>query len=224
MDAQFEHDGWSVHRNVLPRELHDALTALFATHAAAGPGVRSGLDHAAVRALAKCAAVRALVEPILGPAAFCHRATLFDKHDAANWTVAWHQDRVVPVQERIDAAGFGPWSDKPGCGVHVQPPATVLANLLAVRVDLDGSHAANGGLCVLPGSHRSGVLSRDAIATFVATVPPFVPEVPPGGALRLRPLLLHSSPRVASPSHRRIVHLEFAPCELPDPVRFRVRV
>jgi hypothetical protein len=68
------------------------------------------------------------------------------------------------------------------------------------------------------------VLSRAAVDALVASSHPVVAEVPPGGALRLRPLLLHCSTRAVVPSRRRIVHLEFAPCELPGPVRFRTRV
>jgi hypothetical protein len=223
--ADFERSGWSVHTNVLPAALREDLLAVFASIANDRAGSRAGLEHAAVQALAKSPNVRAIVAPILGEAAFCFRATLFDKHDAANWLVAWHQDRVVPVRERIDdAPGYANWSQKPGDGTFVEPPAAVLAELLAIRVDLDGSALANGGLRVIAGSHHDVVLSRVRIDDIVATATPAQPEVPPSGALRLRPLLLHASSRSLAGGHRRIVHLEFAAEELPDPVRYRARV
>jgi hypothetical protein len=42
------------------------------------------------------------------------RATLFDKSPTANWLVVWHQDTALPVQERREAPGWGPWSVKDG--------------------------------------------------------------------------------------------------------------
>jgi hypothetical protein len=197
---------------------------LFDAYVTDRAGLRSGLDHEVVRTLACTPSIRALVEPILGRAAFAFRATLFDKNAAANWLVAWHQDRMVPVRERVAAAGFGPWSDKPKDGVFVQPSAAVLPTLLAVRVDLDGSNERNGGLRLLTGSHTVGILSRDRITALVAAGTVVVPDIPAGGALRLRPLLLHASQPSNGASHRRIVHIEFAPCELPAPVRFRTQV
>jgi hypothetical protein len=214
-------DGYTCVANVLTAELRPAVAAVFATLANESAGLRSGLDHDAVRELARSPAVRTLIEPIVGPEAFVFRATLFDKHAAANWSVAWHQDRVVPVQQYVDEAGYGPWSDKGDDGVFVEPPGEVLQSLLAVRIDVDGSGPANGGLRVLSGSHRDGVLSRERIAALVADRPAATPDVPPGGALVMRPLLLHGSLRATDACHRRIVHLELAPRELTGRVRFR---
>jgi len=47
------------------------------------------------------------------------QAILFDKTPDANWKVAWHQDLTIPVEARIETAGFGPWSGKDGVP-HVQ--------------------------------------------------------------------------------------------------------
>ncbi|HEX8338468.1 MAG TPA: hypothetical protein VF621_17245, partial [Pyrinomonadaceae bacterium] len=79
----------------------------------------------AALSLAHSAAVRALVEPVLGEGCFPVRGVLFDKTPAAPWKVAWHQDLTIAVRGRADAEGFGPWSVKAGVP-HVQPPARVL--------------------------------------------------------------------------------------------------
>jgi hypothetical protein len=50
----------------------------------------------------------------LGGEAVPFGATLFDKSSSANWLVAWHQDRALPLMERREAAGWGPWSQKDG--------------------------------------------------------------------------------------------------------------
>lgn len=216
MVATFDDLGFAVHAQVLDERDIAALAGCFAD---ARAGDRDGLTHAAVRTIASSPGVRALVEPHLGGAAVAIRATLFDKTPSTNWLVAWHQDRVVPVQQRCDVAGYRAWSQKHGQW-FVEPPAAVLGGLLAVRLDLDGSDERSGGLRVVPGSHRHGVLSPAAIAERAAAGPVQTPLVPAGGALCMRPLLLHASSRAVAAAHRRIVHLEFAPAPLPEPLAF----
>jgi hypothetical protein len=216
-------DGYAVHADVLAPELLEPLAAVFAAVVAGRAGVRSGLDHDAVRALARSPRVRALVEPLLGEGAFAYRATLFDKTAAADWGVAWHQDLVVPVAARTGDAGWGPWSEKDGVR-YVQAPVAVLGGLLAVRVALDGESAANGGLHVLPGTHRFGVLGTARVAELAASIPGVTPRVPARGATILSPLLVHGSRRAAHGGPRRTVHLELAARELPGALRFRERV
>lgn len=208
-----------MHTHVVDARLLVALGEVFALAIPDRAGCRTGLEHAVVQELVRCPAVRDLVAPVLGAQAFAFRATLFDKSPRANWLVAWHQDRVVPVRARSEAAGFGPWAHKRE-GVFVQPPTAVLEQLLAVRIDLDGSGAGNGGLRVLPGTHRHGVLEPDRIAELACAQLPVTCDVALGGALCLRPLLLHSSSRATIVGHRRVVQLEFAAVPLPGGVEF----
>ena len=65
--------------------------------------------------------VGAVAASVLGGAARPVRAILFDKTARTNWSLAWHQDRVIAVQRRMDVEGFGPWSRKHGA-LHVAPP------------------------------------------------------------------------------------------------------
>jgi hypothetical protein len=65
-----------------------------------------------VRLLARSAAIRTLVEAVLGPRCFAVQATLFDKSPEANWKVAWHQDLTIPVRNRQCVPGFTAWSEK----------------------------------------------------------------------------------------------------------------
>jgi hypothetical protein len=39
---------------------------------------------------------------------------LFDKSPDRNWLVTWHQDRALPLEERREVPGWGPWSVKSG--------------------------------------------------------------------------------------------------------------
>ena len=167
-----------------------------------------------VRELAASAAIRALVAPVVGPSARVARGLLFDKAPGANWKVAWHQDLSIAVRRRVDVDGYGPWSVKAGV-THVQPPVEVLRGMLTVRLSLDDCGPDNGPLNVLPGSHSAGVLSPAQVAQWRQAVPPVGCHVPAGGALLMRPLLLHASSEAASPGHRRVVHLEYAAGDLP---------
>lgn len=185
-------------------------------------GRRDGLRLDAVRALVAAEPIRAIVRMVLGPQAFAIRATLFDKTPAANWLVAWHQDVTVAVRARREVPGFAAWSVKAGV-VHARAPAAVLASMLAIRVEVDGTDATRGPLRVIPGSHAHGILDRGTIERLTQATAAVECLVPAGGALLMRPLLLHASSRASVPGHRRVVHLEFASGELPDGLAWHER-
>ena len=161
-----------------------------------------------------------LARTALGENARLVRGLFFDKPPKANWKVAWHQDLTIAVEKRIDLHGFGPWTTKAGV-THVQPPIDVLEGMLALRVHLDDCGTLNGALRVMPGSHRHGRLSREAISECVKTETPTVCEVPRGGVLLMKPLLLHSSSLSSEPSHRRVIHFEFSSSKLPEGLSWR---
>lgn len=158
----------------------------------------------------------------LGPGAFPVRGMLFDKTPVANWKVGWHQDLTIAVQHRVEAPGYGPWSEKAGV-VHVQPPVAVLETMLAVRLHIDECGTDNGPLRVLAGSHRAGKLRDAEIPSWRSRVPEQVCVVPRGGVLLMRPLLLHASSPASSPQHRRVLHLEYAGCDLAAGLEWRWR-
>lgn len=175
-----------------------------------------------VRALANDPRVRALVEVALGPSARAVRGLFFDKVPGANWKVAWHQDTTIAVQAQQKVPGFGPWSVKFGVP-HVRPPASVLENMLAVRVHLDDCGEDNGPLRVSPGTHLSGVLDAADFIALRARHGEFALTCPRGGAILMKPLLLHASSPATNPRHRRVIHLEFAAGELPAPLAWHER-
>ena len=137
------------------------------------------------------------------------RATFFNKSSVANWLVAWHQDRVLPVRERCDTPGWGPWSMKSGV-IHACAPTTALASVVALRVHLDDSTPDTGPLRVLPGTHAIGVLSEDRIREFAAQGVPVDCLVAQGGVVVMRPLLVHASSKALSSAPRRVLHFEYA--------------
>jgi ectoine hydroxylase-related dioxygenase (phytanoyl-CoA dioxygenase family) len=177
--------------------------------------VRNLLDMSpAIEELAHSTAVRELIEPVLGSDCFPVRGILFDKIPDANWKVPWHQDVTIAVQEKVEAEGFGPWSTKSDV-LHVQPPAYVLERMLSVRLHLDTCGEANGALRVIPGSHRQGRIPEEQIPSVRQASSEHVCALEVGGALLMRPLLLHASSPSLVPEHRRVVHLDFAAVQLP---------
>ena len=218
-----EHDGAAVLPDVVTRNeierLIDACRQGFGD---------SGRRHAMrnllsavplVRDLAASTAVRGVVEPLIGPAARAVRAIYFDKLPGANWNVAWHQDLSIAVVQRVDVEGYGPWSVKDGV-VHVEPPPELLQRMVTVRIHLDDCGKENGPLRVIAGSHRLGRLDDCGIREAVERGPMRTCVVGAGGAVVMRPLILHSSLPSQQLRHRRVIHLEFAASDLPVGLRW----
>jgi ectoine hydroxylase-related dioxygenase (phytanoyl-CoA dioxygenase family) len=172
-------------------------------------GLRHALPHRAIASLAKNARLLGIAQEILGREAFPFRATLFDKSPTSNWLVVWHQDTALPLRDRREAPGWGPWSVKEGV-IYAHAPAYALYDVLGLRVHLDDSTAQNGPLRVLPGSHKDGVLSDDAIHELVARVRSVDCTIAKGEILAMRPLLVHSSSKSHSEGSRRVIHIEYS--------------
>lgn len=212
MNYEIERDGFAIVSGVLsPDERSKLLSALGLAPKA---GHRGLLAEPAVRELARNGAMLGLVRPHVPEAPMPVRAIFFDKSPEANWVVAWHQDLTIEVRARTDLPGFGPWSVKDGVP-HVQPPIELMEQMLAVRLHFDDADASNGALRVLPGSHQLGRLSIGRIHELRAQHSEVLCTVSAGDALLMRPLLLHASNRSAKPSHRRVLHIEYAGFQLP---------
>jgi ectoine hydroxylase-related dioxygenase (phytanoyl-CoA dioxygenase family) len=179
-------------------------------------GMRNLLELSpCVSRLAQSQKIRSLVEPILGDSARVVRGIFFDKQPTANWKVPWHQDVTIAVKNRLDLPDYHPWSVKGGIS-HVQPPTAILDQMLTVRIHLDKTDESNGALKVIPGSHAHGKLTEMEIDRWKRTALGISCNLEPGGILLMRPLLLHASSASIVPSHRRVIHLEYASHLLPS--------
>jgi len=217
--------GFTIVRGVLTAADVDRMSAAVdgdIVQAGGRGGVRNLLDVVEFRELAESPALRRIAESILGDGAFVVRGILFDKTDAANWKVPWHQDVTIAVTDRVDVDEYGPWSVKAGV-VHVQPPARVMERMVSVRLHLDDCPAENGALRVLPGTHRDGKLSAEQIDAAVAEVAPVTCEAHAGDVLVMRPLLVHASSAAMVPRHRRVIHFDYANVELAGGLEWRER-
>jgi hypothetical protein len=219
-----ERQGFAVIPDLLdPQEIVDLVQAV--TNADKQVGVRKRSSVYAIRnlldsvpAIAELAASEKLSKvagQVLGAAATPVKGTLFDKTPDANWLVPWHQDLTICVNKRVDLDGYGPWTTKAGV-VNVQPPVSVLEQMLAIRIHLDDCDEHNGPLRVLPGTHRLARLSADQIELAQAQINPINCVVSSGGAVLMRPLLLHASSPSKIPGHRRVIHIDYAAIKLPS--------
>lgn len=172
-------------------------------------GARHLLSVPAIAAVARDSRLIELAAGVLGRAPMPFGATLFDKSPEANWLVVWHQDTALPLLERRDVAGWGPWSEKAGV-TYAHAPADALASVVAIRLHLDDSTEENGPLRVLPGTHQLGVLSDEQIRSAARDIRPVSCTVERGGVLVMRPLLVHTSSKVVAPVPRRVLHFEYA--------------
>jgi hypothetical protein len=171
--------------------------------------------HAGVRRwLARPGAIWKFAAAVLGEACHPVRAILFDKTASTNWALAWHQDRTIAVAERIEVAGFGPWTVKSGL-LHVAPPFDVLAGMVTLRVHLDAVPATNAPLLIAPGSHRLGLIPEASVKRVVENCGSAVCLAEAGDIWLYATPILHASEAASDPTHRRVLQVDFAVGDLP---------
>jgi ectoine hydroxylase-related dioxygenase (phytanoyl-CoA dioxygenase family) len=208
---KLDSEGFAIEENVLSRaDINFLITTLKGGSKA---GTRNLFAISEIRSLACSTMIRKLMENLLGKECFAVRAIFFDKSPEANWKVTWHQDLTIAVKAQKEIPGYGPWSIKDDIP-HVQPPNCVLEQMLTIRIHLDDCNSENGPLRVISGSHQHGKLSSEQIQDVQSKIPETTCLIPRGGALLMRPLILHASSKANLPSHRRVIHLEFAISEL----------
>jgi ectoine hydroxylase-related dioxygenase (phytanoyl-CoA dioxygenase family) len=219
----FDTAGYAVADLKLTHQQCDALAASIPAAAAGRGGVRGLVDHPSVLQLLTHQQLGKYLWSVVGRDLVAVKATLFDKTMQSNWRVQWHQDRVIAIRERMDVVGYGPWTVKAGVA-HVEPPTSVLDQMLAVRIHLDEAGAGNGALRVIPGSHRAGKLSEEDLLNHTMDGESVEVPVAKGGLLVMRPLLIHASSPSAAPDHRRVLHIELAPIEAISPLQWHTSV
>lgn len=228
----YRQHGFHLVRNVVDSATIDVLKNVLDEVEAAGDSarVRGGATYGlrnlltavpAALKLAKSAPLRRLVEAICGPNARPTKGLYFDKTPEANWGVPWHQDLTIVVKESREVPGFVNWSVKAG-RTNVQPPAEVMAQIVAVRVHLDSCPADNGALHVLPGTHLNGRLGLSTIEQICRDVPDHICEAASGDVLLMSPLLLHASFPSRQSTRRRVLHFEYSALDLPGGLEWDV--
>lgn len=179
-----------------------------------GAGTRRLLSLPWCVALAHKIRYSAVLADIIPRHYFVVQCTYFEKSPTKNWLVAWHQDLSIPVAAYVPHPALSGWSEKEG-QLTVQPPAEMMADILAIRVHLDECRVEDGALRVVPRSHTQGRLNADAIKKMRRQQGETVCPVSRGGSLMFRPLLLHASSKSSAGKPRRVLHFLFAPSQIP---------
>lgn len=216
--ANLESAGYELKRATVGAECRGLLLGL-TTPAAMSGAVhhRTGGAFAARGLLRKVPELRrqleacgidALASTVLGDRAVPIDATFFDKHARANWTVPGHQDRIMAIASTTKR------KHRIRDGItYAELDAETLAGLVALRVHFDATDGDTGALCVVPGSHRNGILSNSQILE--VPLERYVPcAAAAGDVLVLRPLLLHRSSPSRGDGQRRVLHVVYATHEL----------
>lgn len=162
--------------------------------------------------------VGALAASLL-PNARIVRVVAFNKTEAANWTLPWHQDRVLALRERIETPGFTNWTNKAGIW-HAEPPIELLERMIFVRIHLDPADDANGCLQLALGTHTRGkIAATDAQAVAKAAfVENCVAER--GDVLFAKALILHRSSPSRTGANRRAIRIDYCADPLPPPLEW----
>ena len=203
--------GYSIFDHVFQRsEMSRVVEALAAAHLErTKAGARHVLNVPAVRELSADPRLISIASQFVGSTPIAFRATLFDKSPKANWLVVWHQDTALPLEHRVEGAGWGPWSTKAGV-LYAHAPAWALEQVVALRVSLDDSTATNGPLRVLPDTHHGGVFNDQQIAQLAGHTTPTDCVALSGGIVAMRPLTVHASSKSIDAQPRRVLHIEYA--------------
>ncbi len=156
--------------------------------------------------------LRVLINDVMGNNFFVVKSIYFDKPEASNWYVAYHQDLTISVDKKHQLDNFGPWTTKQD-QFAVQPPLEVLENITTIRIHLDDTDENNGALNVIPKSHLKKIYRPETIDWEQETE--ISCAVKQGGVMLMKPLTLHSSGRTTNNKKRRVIHIEFSNIELP---------
>jgi ectoine hydroxylase-related dioxygenase (phytanoyl-CoA dioxygenase family) len=162
-----------------------------------------------------------IINDLFGNSYFVVKSIYFDKPEASNWFVPYHQDLTISVDKRVEIEGFGPWSVKQN-GYAVQPPLALLESNFTIRIHLDDTDENNGALRVIPKSHFKGIYRPDKIDC--GKEMEVSCTVPKGGIMLMHPLLLHASSRTTNNQKRRVIHIEFSNQRLPEPLQWSERI
>lgn len=147
------------------------------------------------------------------------RLVAFNKSEAGNWSLPWHQDRVIAVRDRAEIPGYSNWTRKSGVW-HVEPPIGLLERMVFLRVHIDGADAEAGCLEIASGTHAHGLVSAseaERIATEAGIESCIARR---GDVLAAKALILHRSAASRRPVTRRALRIDYSADTLPSPLEW----
>lgn len=214
---QFNQTGAAVFPAKAPPDICDLLRPDLHGIAA---GSRINTPSSTIRTLISTnGAIGELATKLAGPNVRPVRILAFDKTAKRNWSLGWHQDRVIAVKERIETPRFNNWTVKAGVP-HVEPPREILEQMFSVRLHLDDCDDDNGALKVIPGSWLRGPVTNTTLLEEARAAKVTVCTAKRGDVLAMRALTYHASDAAIAPTRRRVLHVDFATCDLPGDLQW----
>lgn len=211
---RFGRDGAQLFSGAAEGRTLAAVAQALADQPAGRPGIRLYGVEELKPLLDACGPIGRVAATILGAGCRPVRAIVFDKNEATNWSLYWHQDRTIAVTERRDVDGFGPWTMKDGHH-HVGPPFALLAAMVTLRVHLDAVPSGNGPLMIAPGSHRLGRIAESQVPAIVERCGSCACMADAGDIWLYATPILHASESARLPTRRRVLQIDYAAQDLP---------
>jgi len=217
-NLQLEKNGFSILENIYTEEETDKIISIIENTNTDADTFRKSSNLFAVRQFLKEIPESLLyIRGLFGNDYFIVKSIYFDKPGESNWFVAYHQDLTISVDRKQETEGFGPWTVKQN-QFAVQPTLEILENIFTIRIHLDETNENNGALKVIPNSHSKQIYRPETIDWSLETEVNC--NVPQGGIMIMKPLLLHSSGRTTNNARRRVVHIEFSNKSLPNNLKW----
>ncbi len=209
LEQQVAEHGFAILNGMLSRQgIEYLLSEMTDLEKKAAPGKPQNLLRAspAVASVANHPALAPVIRDILGSKARPFAAFFLDKTADSNWQIPWHQNLRLPV-----APGNADSNYEIAHGIpQIIPDAEYLDGVLIVRISLDEQSAENGALEFIPGSHRNGISTPEALEQITQTTPALCPDLAAGSTFLFKALLIHRSRPSQTQAHRRVLQIEYA--------------
>jgi hypothetical protein len=211
-NEELELEGRTWVRGAISTPTLEAMDTGFAVDG--NPGARFTLFEAK-SLLSEVAAIVRLTLPCAEPV----RVLAFDKTEANNWVLPWHQDRVAALAECVETPGFSNWTNKAGVW-HSEPPLEFLERMVFARVHLDPVDEENGCLQVALGTHLRGKVAASEAKAVAEACPVEKCIADRGDVLLAKALILHRSSPSQANRGRRAVRIDYCADSLPAPLEW----
>jgi len=137
-----------------------------------------------------------------------NRAVGFVKSKGKNWSLPWHQDRVIAMPRKVNGSAYENWSRKSGVW-HCEPKTEMLQNMAFAYIAFDQLDEMSGGLQIAEGTHHCGKVAKQSINSSVSSAKCVLPRMERGDVLLVTALTIHRSALTQGARLRRTLRMDF---------------
>jgi len=139
-------------------------------------------------------------------------SVLFDTQFKRNSNANWYQNTHFQTYKNEPGNGIENGNDKKQPEMIISSEE-ILKNMFLIKLYLDDVTERNGATKLLPGSHKT-LLSDEDLQKISKNSVPVICEIPAGGILLTKPLLMVSEQQVTNQKRIQFIELGFAPNNL----------